>query len=824
MAPNYERSANYAQRIKNAYTGTTVSPQWIGHSGCFWYRRDVGPGQFSFISVDGEQGVRRPTFDHGRLAKALNDYGVEANANALPFTWIDPSSNGESVKFRIGERGWHFRDSATLTEYDGKINEERLNPMCQERPSDLTQASTIITFVNRTKGPISLYWIDWDGNSEHYAVVEAGQSNRRETYTGHVWRVVNAERDESIASFIARDSDSIAVIEEGMTSVTEAMEKSTEEHSRQPYTPNLRTESSGTQEQSSQAFVRDYNVWVRNDDDRETQLSTNGTKEYPFDDKLYPSPDGRFAVACQYTPEQGHTVYQVESSPKDQMQPRLKHFQYLKPGDKVRIDRPKMFDLAEKREVSTDDTLFQDPFEIEDMGWSTDGREYRFLYNQRGHQVLCIVGMNTQGGVRRIIEETSTTFVDYSQKEYSHEVRHSNELIWASERDGWNHLYLFDFKTGNMKNRITQGEWTVRSVERVDEEKKLIWFTAFGVVKGQDPYYAQLVRVNFDGSGFITLTDGDGTHTWKWSPDWKYLIDMWSRVDLAPQTVLRDAETGKQITVLEAGSFETLLEAGWTAAERFAAPGRDGETMIYGIIIRPSEFDASKKYPIIEHIYAGPQDFFVPKTFSTLVEQHELAELGFVVVQIDGMGTNWRSKAFHDRCYKNLKDAGLPDRIAWLTAASESRPWMDMNRVGIYGSSAGGQSAMGALLWHGDFYKAAVADCGCHDNRMDKLWWNEQWMGWPVDQSYEDSSNVVHAGNLRGALMLIVGELDINVDPASTMQVVNALNKAGKDYELLFIPGGGHCVGSSSQYAVRRQRDFLVRHLVGVDPPKRNGG
>ena len=664
MVPNYERSANLAQRVKKAYIETKVSPQWIGHSDCFWYRRDVRPGQFSFVSVDAEQGVRRPAFDHKRLAKVLNDRGVKADANALPFAWIDPSSDGEFIKFLMGGKKWQFRDDGTLTEYDGEIDEETLRPMRKERPSEFTEADTVITFINRTSGPVSLFWIDWDGSARHYVTVEAGQSNRRETYAGHVWRVTNSETNESIASFVARPSDSIAVIEKGMTSVTEAIEKSTEEeHPQRPYSPRLRTESSGTQNLLD-AFVKDYNVWVRNADDRETQLSASGTKENPFDDTIYRSPDGRFAVVYQYTPDQEHIVYQVESSPKDRIQPRLKHFQYLKPGDTVRIDTPRMFDLAEKKEIATDGSLFETPFECKDMGWSTDSKEYRFLYNQRGHQVFRILSIDTQGGVRSIIEETSKTFVDYSQKIYSQEISDSNELIWASEREGWNHLYLFDFKTGKKKNQITEGKWIVRSVDRVDEEKRQIYVKAFGLVKGQDPYYAQLVRVNFDGSGVTMLTRGDGTHTWKWSWDLKYLVDTWSRVDLAPQTVLRDAETGEQIIVLEAGSLENLLEVGWTAPERFAAPGRDGESMIYGIVIRPSEFDANKKYPVIEQIYAGPTDFFVPKAFSTLVKQHELAELGFVVVQIDGMGTNWRSKAFHDCCYKNLKDAGLLDRIA----------------------------------------------------------------------------------------------------------------------------------------------------------------
>jgi dipeptidyl-peptidase 4 len=764
------------------------------------------------------QSVRRPSFDHERLAKALQDFGIEAKPNALPLTSIDTSRDGMSVKFRIGEKTWEFRDNKTLAEYKGEIKEDTLKPMPSEQPSVSSQKNTFIIFTNRTKKPISLFWIDFDGNPKQYATVEAGKSNRMQTYSGHVWRVTYSETDQLIASFQAQDSDAIVVIEEKLASVAKTNDSSSET----AQLPQPKS-SEKAQQQARQALVKDYNVWIQDTDGREIQLSTSGTENNRFDYTIYGSPDRQFAVVYQYTSEQNRTVYEVESSPKDQVQPRLKEFQYLKPGDNIRVDRPKMFDLTKKKEVTTDSSLFQNPYSIQDMGWSLDSQEYRFLYNQRGHQVLRLVGMNIQGKVRSIIEENSKTFVDYLNKNYYHEIRDSNDMIWASERDGWNHLYLFDLKTGKLRNQITRGEWTVRSVDKVDEKRRQIWLKAFAVVKGQDPYYSQLVRVNFDGSGFTILTNGDGTHTWTWSPDHKHLIDTWSRVDLAPKSVLRDGETGKQIVALEENSLDTLVKAGWTRTERFAAGGRDGATMIYGIIIRPSQFDVNKKYPIIEQIYAGPQDFHVPKAFSTLVTQHELAELGFVVVQIDGMGTNWRSKAFHDRCYKDLKDAGLPDRVAWMTTAvSDSRPWMDLSRVGIYGGSAGGQSAMGALLWHGDFYRAAAADCGCHDNRMDKLWWNEQWMGWPVDQSYQDSSNVVHAGQLRGALMLIVGELDDNVDPASTMQVVNALNEAEKDYDLLIVPGAGHGVGSNSKYAVRRQQDFFVRHLMGVEPPKRN--
>jgi dipeptidyl aminopeptidase/acylaminoacyl peptidase len=236
--------------------------------------------------------------------------------------------------------------------------------------------------------------------------------------------------------------------------------------------------------------------------------------------------------------------------------------------------------------------------------------------------------------------------------------------------------------------------------------------------------------------------------------------------------------------------------------------------MIYGLIIKPSNFDPSKKYPIIEDIYAGPHGFFVPKSHSGLWTSRALANPGYIVVKVDGMGTNFRSKAFHNVCWKNLKDAGFPDRIAWMKAAAATRPWMDLSRVGIYGTSAGGQSAVGALLFHNDFYKVAAADSGCHDNRMDKRWWNEMWMGWPVDPTaYANSSNVVHAAKLQGKLFLTVGMVDENVDPSSTYQLVYALNKANKDYEFVLFPMEGHSAGWGS-YGWRRMEAFFKKNLL----------
>jgi dipeptidyl aminopeptidase/acylaminoacyl peptidase len=607
--------------------------------------------------------------------------------------------------------------------------------------------------------------------------------------------------------YAAPQEDDVAVIDEG-TMWEEKIEEGVQ-------TGDSETPKRGEEiAEFPRVFVRGFNVWVAYKDNDEQQITTNGTKENPYDqNRIYISPNKEYAVAWQYTPEQDHKVNLVESSPKDQLQPKLKPIQYLKPGDRVRVDRPRLFSLHQKAELFTDDTLFKNPYEIRNVGWAKEGNEYRFLFNERGHQHLRIVGMNQDGHVRALVEESSKTFIDYSSKLYRRVINETEEFLWASERDGWNHLYLYDLETGVLKNQVTQGEWVVNTIERVDVETRRIWFRGYGMVPGQDPYYAHLARVNFDGSDLKILTEGNGTHTWKWSPDQRYLTDTWSRVDYPPTSVLRDGETGEKILTVEESDYASYLASGWSPPEIFTAPGRDGKTMIYGIIVRPSNFDPAKKYPVLEDIYAGPQDFFTPKAFSNLTSYREWADKGYVVVKLDGMGTNWRSKTFHDVCYKNLKDAGFPDRIAWIKAAAETRPWMDLSRVGIKGGSAGGQNAGGALLFHGDFYKVAAADSGCHDNRMDKIWWNEQWMGYPVDKSYEDSSNVVHAAKLQGALMLIVGDLDDNVDPSSTLQVVNALNVANKDYELLFIPGGRHGCGSSP-YGIRRQRDFFRRHLL----------
>jgi dipeptidyl aminopeptidase/acylaminoacyl peptidase len=565
--------------------------------------------------------------------------------------------------------------------------------------------------------------------------------------------------------------------------------------------------------------IKDNNVYLRDTkNDEETQLTKDGAVSDSYERGVVWSPDSKRFVAIKQKNGGDRKVYLIESSPRDQLQPKLSSYDYLKPGDEIPHDKPHLFDAAEKKEIPVSDELFKNPWSVTDIRWQPDSRRFTFVYNQRGHQVLRIVVVDADTGeAAALIDDKSDTFIDYAHKQFAHYADKTSEIVWMSERDGWNHLYLHDSRTGQVKNQITKGPWIVRGVDRVDEEKREIWFRAGGIYPEQDPYYIHYCRVKFDGTDLVTLTPGNGTHEIDYSPDRRFFIDSYSRVDLPPVTELRKTDDGSLVCELERADWSALLETGWRPPERFTSKARDGVTDIFGVIYRPTNFDESKKYPVIEAIYAGPQGSFVPKRFSELHNAQSLAELGFILVQIDCMGTSNRSKKFHDVCCKNLGDAGFPDRILWMKAAAAKYPFMDLTRVGVYGGSAGGQNSLRAMLAHGDFYKAAASDCGCHDNRMDKIWWNELWMGWPIGPHYDEQSNVTNAHKLQGKLLLTVGELDRNVDPASTMQVVNALIRADKDFELVVIPGGGHGSGSGP-YGTRRRNDFFVRSLLGVEP------
>lgn len=567
------------------------------------------------------------------------------------------------------------------------------------------------------------------------------------------------------------------------------------------------------------AFIKNDNVYVREvATGKEKQLSQDGTLSNYYSSYIQWSPDSKSVVSCRIRPVEKRYVYYVESSPADQAQPKLHKQEYAKPGDELRFKVPCIFEVESGRRLIPSTELFSHQYELSGPMWNADSKAITFEYNERGHKVYRVLEMSAvDGSVRTLIEEKEEKYVNYPRI-YRNYLSDGKRIIWSSERDNYNHLYLYDRATGKPLNQITKGEWYVRGVQYVDEANEVIYFSANGMKKSEDPYLIHYYKINFDGSNLVELTPEEGMHQCWYSSDYKYLVDVYSKVDQAPIAVLRDAKNGKIRMQLDKADISALLANGWKAPEVFSAKGRDGKTDMWGVIYRPSNFDPSKKYPVIEYIYSGPGDQYVPKTFSSYNWwMTSLAELGFIVVQVDGMTTSFRSKEFEEVCYKNLKDAGLPDHIAWIKAAAQKYPYMDIDRVGIFGCSAGGQESTGAVLFHPEFYKAAYSACGCHDNRMDKIWWNELWMGYPVDESYSACSNVDNAHLLSRPLMLVVGELDDNVDPASTMQVANALIKANKDFELVVIPGAHHTMGED--FGEHKRYDFFVRHLMGVTPP-----
>ena len=756
---DFSRAQSLARRTDGKVFRDAVASHWLPDNQHFWYRVTTAPNQHEYVLVNAATGeIKR--------ADTAEKLGVTENDR------VSTSAQKSLAPKRTTQNG----------------NE------------------TTIRFHNATTASVDLFWVDGSGERKPYGRIRPDQTTEQHTYAGHVWLVTDALGTP--LGFFEAMPDVLEIEIDGKPTKTEPPRR------RQ----NQRRSAESPDGNWSIEF-ENHNLELVANNGATTQLTTNGTAENPYRGSVVWSPDSQSCIVQSVTEVPRHIVNIVESSPRDQLQPKLQTYDYFKPGDELPRVQPFLIRTADKKVLPVANDLFPNNFtpdgELNNVRWSPRGDEFYFDYNQRGHQLYRILAVNaTNGAVRTVAEERSKTFVDYETKTWREWLDDSGELIWMSERGGWAQLYLYDITSGKLKNQITRGDWVVREVLKVDAAKRQIWFLAGGVRAGEDPYHHQLCRVNFDGSGFIQLTQGDGDNSVKFSPDGNYFIAKYSRVDLPTITELRRSEDGKLICELERGDVSRLLKSGWTMPERFVAKGRDGATDIYGVIIKPSNFDPKKKYPVVEEVYAGPLSSFAPENFGRLLRQHAIAELGFIVVQADGMGTDNRGKVFHDVCWKNLQDAGFPDRIAWIRAAAKTRPWMDLSRVGIYGGSAGGQNAMRALLDYNDFYKVAVADCGCHDNRMDKLWWNEQWLGWPVDDSYIRASNVEDAHKLQGKLLLMVGELDHNVDPASTMQVVNALEKANKDFEMLVITGSDHGA-AETPYGSKRRAEFLAHNLLG---------
>ncbi len=553
--------------------------------------------------------------------------------------------------------------------------------------------------------------------------------------------------------------------------------------------------------------LRDGGVFLASDGGAPRQLfHRNPEPRGTFVGPVSWSPDGRHFAVWREIMETAR-LYKVVDSLKG----TSREIPYDKPGDPRTTRIPWIFQADGKGASGCPLNVLPQAYATDRLDWSADSKVLRTEFIRRGFTGHGIVAYDVEKGAwRKLLAEEDPKFVYTFNARYRHDVA-EDLTLWASERSGWNHLYAVHLRTGETLRALTSGQWVVKQVTHLDAPAKEIYFQALGRVTGENPYHQHLCKVGLDGKGFVDLTPEDAYHEVSFSPDRRTFIDTASRVDVPHAFFLRSADDGKILATLGANDAADLRQAGWQPARPFVAKDREGKFDIWGVVTRPHPFDPKKKYPVIENIYAGPQGSFAPRTFNWWHRNHrELSMLGFYVVQMDGRGTNHRGKEFHQQSWRNLKDGGFPDRIAWMQALARTEPNMDLSRVGIFGGSAGGQNTAHALLLHGGFYKAGAADCGCYDNRVDKLWWNEQWLGYPVGPWYEENSCARYAANLRGRLFLSVGESDTNVDVKCSYDFRDALLAAGKkdQFEFHVVPGANHGAGESADMRVKRARFF----------------
>lgn len=599
------------------------------------------------------------------------------------------------------------------------------------------------------------------------------------------------------------------------------------------------------------AFIREHNLWAKElATGREVQLTTDGIKDFGYatnnagwvhnnNPVITWSPDGTQLATFQHDGRGVRDMYLVSTNVGS---PRLEAWKYPLPGDSVifRISRviirlgadgtPSVVRLKmpPDQHRSTVSDHIACGLEICDVQWYPDGSHLAFISSSRDHKEAWLrVANAATGEVREVLYEQSKTQIgDASLPENLWRVLPaSNELIWWSQRDNWLHLYLYDLTTGQLKNRITTGDGNVSDIVRIDERKRQIWFMANGKEPGRDPYFQHLYRIGFDGKGQVLLTPEAANHTVSVSPDGRWIVDTYSTPDTPAVTVLRDAN-GKVVQPLEKADITRLLASGWRAPVPFTVKARDGQTDIYGLMYLPSKLDSTKKYPIINHIYPGPQSGSVgPRSFMPARGDNQaLAELGFVVVEIDGMGTPNRSKAFHDHYYGRMNDNTIPDQVAGMRELARRYPFIDIDKAGIWGHSGGGFATAAAMFRFPDFFKVGISESGNHDNRNYEDDWGERYQGLLVKEGASDNyaaeANQTHAKNLKGKLFLIHGMMDDNVPPYNTQLVADALMKAGKDFDMLMLPHARHGFGADGPYIMRRRWDYFIQHLQGNIPPR----
>ena len=596
-------------------------------------------------------------------------------------------------------------------------------------------------------------------------------------------------------------------------------------------------------------FIRDYNLWVYDlTDKKETQLTTNGIKDFGYatdnagwrkSDRpiIVWSPDSKKIATYQQDQRNVSDMYLVTTNVG---KPVLQSWKYPLPGDKeittihrmiIEIDNPKIIPLkiapGVRRGTLCDDISCGGK-DFGDVEWNTQSTELAFVSTTRDHKqpTVWLADAKT-GDIREVFHEDVATQFESGQGSTNwHYLAASHEIIWFSERDNWGHLYLYDAVTGKLKNQITKGAWAVTRLLKIDEQNRLLYFMAVGREPGQIPYFSHFYSIGFDGKHLSLLSPEDGNHQITLSPSGKYFIDNYSKQDVPPVMVLRNTE-GKIISNLEKVDISRLTATGWKPPTPIVVKARDGQTDLYGLMFTPFDLDPKKKYPVVNYIYPGPQGGSV-RSWSFQVasgDDQALAELGFIVVAIEGTCNPNRSKSFHDLCYGNMADNTLPDQISGIKQLAEKYTFIDINKVGIWGHSGGGYATAAAMFHYPDFYKVGISESGNHDSRNYEDDWGERYIGLLTQQSdgksnYEAQANELYAKNLKGKLMLAHGMLDDNVPPYNTMLVVDALIKANKDFDLVIFPNSRHGYGDFSLYMTRRRWDYFVRNLVNAIPPK----
>ncbi|HTM71404.1 MAG TPA: DPP IV N-terminal domain-containing protein [Luteimonas sp.] len=702
-------------------------------------------------------------------------------------------------------------------------------------------------------GDDRFWYRDHDASGDHFMVMGIGQGAKPATAFDHArlaealskatGKPVKADK-LPVTSFTVAADGGYTISTRGKDYLCDAALKAcAESTAKGGDEPGVRSP-----DDKSEAFVRDWNLWVRDvATGKETQLTRDGTTDYGYatdnagwvhSDRAIVlwSPDSKRIATFQQDQRKTGSMTLVSTKVGH---PDVQTWKYPFVGDKditmierviVDASTGKVLRLKmppdQHRSTQCDDVSCFGGWE--DVQWAPDAKTLAFVSSSRDHKDAWLkIADTSTGAIREVMHEHVPTWfesgIDAINWRY---LAKSGEILWWSQRTNWGELYLYDAATGKLKHAVTSGDGNVAEVVRVDESSRTVWFTGTGRTAGLDPYYQQLFKVSLDGGAPVLLTPEPANHTITLSPDGKHFVDSWS-TPVEPQVaVLRDSNSGATVAPIATADISRLKAAGWVPPVQFTVKARDGKTDLYGLMFKPTNFDASKKYPVVDYVYPGPQVGSVgSRSFSPARGDHQaLAELGFIVVLIDGMGTPYRSKAFHDGYAGDVADNTLPDQVAGLKELGARNPWMDLGRIGIWGHSGGGNATAGAMFHYPDFFKVGWAESGNHENRNYEDDWAEKWQGLLATDkdgktNYDTQANWKYAKNLKGKLMLTHGLLDDNVPPSSTLLVVDALIKANKDFDLILLPNARHGYGMDSYYIMRRRWDYFVRNLAGDTPP-----